>query len=73
METRHFIGALCKQKVNTFFSSTLIVLRVKWLPRLTSTMSSTEEALNVCEQNFFKEIKAKNRVTCNLPVQHPSC
>ena len=73
METWHFISALCKQKVKTFFLSTLIVLSVKWVPRLTSTITSTEETLNVCEQNFFKEIKTKSRVTCNLPVQHPSC
>ena len=34
METQHFIKTLCKQKVKTFFLSTLIVLNVKWVPGL---------------------------------------
>ena len=36
METRDFIKtlSLCKQKVNTFFLSTLIALNPKWIPRL---------------------------------------
>ena len=34
METRHFMKTLCKQKVKTFFLSTLIALNVKWVPRL---------------------------------------
>ena len=34
METRHFIKTLCKQKVKTFFLSTLIALKPKWVPRL---------------------------------------
>ena len=33
METRHFMKTLCKQKVKTFFLSTLIELNVKWVPR----------------------------------------
>ena len=33
-ETRHFIKTLCKQKVKTFFLSTLIALNPKWVPRL---------------------------------------
>ena len=33
METRHFIEILCKQKVKTFFLSTLIALNVRWVPR----------------------------------------
>ena len=36
METRHFIKTLCKQKVKTFFLSTLIALNVKWVPRFNS-------------------------------------
>ena len=32
METRHFIKTLRKQKVKTFFLSTLIALNVKWVP-----------------------------------------
>ena len=35
LETRHFIKTLCKQKVKTFFLSTLIALNPKWVPRLT--------------------------------------
>ena len=33
METRDFIKTLCKQKIKTFFFSTLIALKVKWVPR----------------------------------------
>ena len=33
METRHFVKNLCKQKVKTFFLSTLIVLNPKRVPR----------------------------------------
>ena len=33
------------------------------------TITSSEEAFKVFKQNFFQEIKAKSRVTCNLPVQ----
>ena len=34
MELRHFIKTLCKQKVKTFFLSTLIAINIKWIPRL---------------------------------------
>ena len=37
METRHFIKTLCKQKVKTFYLSTLIALNPKWVPRLMET------------------------------------
>ena len=33
METRHFIKTICKQKVKTFFLSTLIALKPKWVQR----------------------------------------
>ena len=33
METRQFIKTLRKQKVKTFFLSTLIALKPKWVPR----------------------------------------
>ena len=33
MEARHFINTLCKQKVKTFFLSSLITLNFKWVPR----------------------------------------
>ena len=34
MKARHFIKTSCKQKVKTFFRSTLITLNVKWVPHL---------------------------------------
>ena len=33
------------------------------------TITSSEEALKVCEHNFFHEMQAKSSVTCNLPAQ----
>ena len=33
------------------------------------TITSSEEALKVCEHNFIQEILAKSSVTCNLPVR----
>ena len=41
METRHFRKILCKQKVTTFFSSTLIGLNIKWVPGLNIFMRET--------------------------------
>ena len=32
-------------------------------------ITSFEEALKVCEHNFFQEIQVESRVACNLPVQ----
>ena len=33
------------------------------------TITSSEEALKVCEQNLFQEIYVKSSVTCNLAAQ----
>ena len=38
METQHFIKTLHKQKIKTFFLSTLIALNVKWIPRFKDTI-----------------------------------
>ena len=46
METRYFIKTLCKQKVKTFFLSTLIALNVKWVLRFKDTLKPFDDFKN---------------------------
>ena len=44
VETPHFIKTLCKQKVETFFLSTLIALKPKWVPRLNKDQKNKKKS-----------------------------
>ena len=60
METRHFIKTLCKQKIKTFFLSTLIALNVKWyhakgLSKIKKKIKNHSEPPKLLRHTLFKQ------------------